>query len=334
MVENRRENTKNKNQSRWCLHHLERLFHTFSWLCWHRLSCAIVSPYSRDTGICGLSSRVPRKFCSGSLACELPHLCSFRWLVLSPSLLKSAEGSHHTSRRSNIVLGLSADLLIAKKSKQWTEKEPQATYCHVCTLAARQGDDGLENKRWAAAYFQPGTGPPPSQMAEQWYQFLPEPLSELSQAAETKLDTTASHESSAKGNIACFPHPIPPPLLSFLITLPLTSGGKKKEKNGFQLAGQSFFSLLARQAPPFTNLLGPWTLYSPNSPQIHLLFLSNTFPNMPLHSAVRKSEWLKLQAQYEWNMRWHKSEMGKALRCQNYDLQLGEVGWGWEQTGY
>lgn len=184
------------------------------------------------------------------------------------------------------------------------KRAPGHFYCHVCPLAARQGDDGLENKRWAAAYFQSGTGPLPSQKAEQWYQFLPEPLSELSQAAETK------HESSAKGNIACFPHPIPPPLLCFLITLPLTSGGKKKEKNGFQLAGQSFFSLLARQVPPSTNLLGPWTLYSPNSPQIHLLFLSNLSQHAFALCSTKVHDWnYRLSMNETWggtSQRWGK----------------------------
>lgn len=168
------------------------------------------------------------------------------------------------------------------------KRAPGHFYCHVCSLTARQGDDGLENKRWAAAYFQPGTGRPPSQKAEQWYRFLPEPLSELSQAAETKLDTTASHKSSAKGNIAYFPHPIPPPLLCVLITLPLTSGGKKKEKNGFQLAGQSFFSLLAQQVPPSPTCWDLKLSYSPNPSPPSSLPLQH-LPNMPLHSLVQKS---------------------------------------------
>lgn len=116
--------------------------------------------------------------------------------------------------------------------------------------------------------------------------------------------------SSAKGNIACFPHSIPPPLLCFLITLPLTSGGEKKEKNGFQLAGQSFFSLLARQVPPSTNLLGPWTLYSPNSPQIHLLFLSNLSQHAFALCSTKVHDWnYRLSMNETWggtSQRWGK----------------------------
>lgn len=118
--------------------------------------------------------------------------------------------------------------------------------------------------------------------------FLPEPLSALSRAAETKLDSTASHESSAKATLPASHTSISPPRLCFLRTLPLTSGGKKKEKgNGFPPSWSIFLLPPSLAGSSFYHPAG--TSDSPNSPQIHLLFLSSTFPNMPLHSTVWKS---------------------------------------------
>lgn len=113
--------------------------------------------------------------------------------------------------------------------------------CNVCPPQQGKGGDGLENmtRRWAAAYLQPGTGPP---QVKSQKGLLPEPLSASSQAAETNPDSTASHESLAKATLPASHTLIPPPRLCFLITLPLTSKGKKKEKlNGFPTSWPIFF---------------------------------------------------------------------------------------------
>lgn len=130
------------------------------------------------------------------------------------------------------------------------------------------------------------------------------------------------------------PHPTSPSLLPHNPTS--NKWRKKKEKNGFQQAAQSFFSLLTQQVPPFTNLLGPWTLYSPNSLLKSIFSSSPTpFPTC-LCTLQYESPWLKLQAQYEWNMRWHKSEMGKALRCvpRKKSTELLIVATLWSSTGW
>lgn len=161
----------------------------------------------------------------------------------------------------------------------------------MCPPQQGKGNEGLENlnRRWAAASFQPGAGPPPSQKAEQW---LPEPLSELSQAAKTKLDSTASHKSSAKGNIACFPY-LNPTSSSLLPHNPTSNKwGKEERKNGFPIIWSIFFSLLARQVPPFTNLLGPWTLFFQLPSQIHLLFLSQPLSQLAFAlSSMKVHDW-------------------------------------------
>jgi hypothetical protein len=84
------------------------------------------------------------------------------------------------------------------------------------------------------AYFQPGTGPPQVKSHNSDSKFLPEPVSALSQAAETKLDSTARHESSAKVTLAaCFPNLNPTSHPCFLIALPLTSGERRKKNKWF-----------------------------------------------------------------------------------------------------
>lgn len=130
--------------------------------------------------------------------------------------------------------------------------------CHVCPPQQGKGGDGLENmtRRWAAAYLQPGTGPP---QVKSQKGLLPEPLSASSQAAETNPDSTASHESLAKATLPASHTLIPPPRLCFLITLPLTSKGKKKEKlNGFPTSWPIFFL-----PPCFYQLAGLSILNSP-----------------------------------------------------------------------
>lgn len=171
------------------------------------------------------------------------------------------------------------------------KRAPGHFYCHVCPPQQGKGDDGLENvnRRRSAAYFQPGTGPPPSQKPEQWYQIPSWALKCIKSSCWNQIGFYSKPRVFCKGNTACFPYlnPTSPSLLPQNPTP--NKWGKEEKGNGFPASWSIIFSLPAWQVPPFTTLQGPRTLPTP----LKSIFSSSPapFPTCLTLNSMKVHDW-------------------------------------------